>query len=229
MAWTSPRTWTPGELVTAALMNAHVRDNENVLRSGELDALDVSGASAFNGAVTFGDGAGDDITMHASIGFVGAPAFKPGSSTTVDCKAVGVRYKDGSSRSNLNAGETDANSVSIKGGTLSADGDTLEVNIGGTFANNGATKTIKLYFGATSVTLHSGTNANVSFQITVWIRRSGATAQIVYGNGDVGGTHLTVVRGTPGETLSGDVTLKTTLQGTTTADLTIDYFSVKTV
>lgn len=27
MAWTTPRTWVAGETVTAALMNAHVRDN----------------------------------------------------------------------------------------------------------------------------------------------------------------------------------------------------------
>lgn len=27
MAWTSPRTWTAGETVTAALMNVHLRDN----------------------------------------------------------------------------------------------------------------------------------------------------------------------------------------------------------
>jgi hypothetical protein len=27
MGWTNPRTWTGGELVTAALMNVHVRDN----------------------------------------------------------------------------------------------------------------------------------------------------------------------------------------------------------
>lgn len=27
MAWTTPRTWATGELVTAALMNTHVRDN----------------------------------------------------------------------------------------------------------------------------------------------------------------------------------------------------------
>lgn len=27
MAWTSPRTWTTGELVTASIMNTHVRDN----------------------------------------------------------------------------------------------------------------------------------------------------------------------------------------------------------
>lgn len=31
MAWTTPRTWTAGETVTAALMNTHVRDNEAYL------------------------------------------------------------------------------------------------------------------------------------------------------------------------------------------------------
>jgi hypothetical protein len=27
MAWTAPRTWTAGEVVTAAILNTHVRDN----------------------------------------------------------------------------------------------------------------------------------------------------------------------------------------------------------
>jgi hypothetical protein len=31
MAWTAPRTWTDGELVTAAIMNPHIRDNETLL------------------------------------------------------------------------------------------------------------------------------------------------------------------------------------------------------
>lgn len=31
MAWTTPRTWTTGELVTASILNAHVRDNLNML------------------------------------------------------------------------------------------------------------------------------------------------------------------------------------------------------
>ena len=31
MAWTAPRTWVSGETVTAALMNAQIRDNELVL------------------------------------------------------------------------------------------------------------------------------------------------------------------------------------------------------
>ncbi len=32
-AWTTPRTWTTGELVTAAIMNTHIRDNLNALFS----------------------------------------------------------------------------------------------------------------------------------------------------------------------------------------------------
>lgn len=32
MAWTTPRTWVAGEVPTAAIMNAHVRDNLNALK-----------------------------------------------------------------------------------------------------------------------------------------------------------------------------------------------------
>lgn len=35
-SWTAPRTWVTSELVTAALMNTHVRDNLIVLRAGGL-------------------------------------------------------------------------------------------------------------------------------------------------------------------------------------------------
>jgi hypothetical protein len=31
MAWTTPRTWNPGETVTANLLNTHLRDNLNTL------------------------------------------------------------------------------------------------------------------------------------------------------------------------------------------------------
>src|SRR5262245_36696660 len=33
MAWTIPRTWVPGELVTASMMNTQIRDNLNFLYS----------------------------------------------------------------------------------------------------------------------------------------------------------------------------------------------------
>lgn len=32
MTWTTPKTWATGELVTAAMMNTHVRDNEDALK-----------------------------------------------------------------------------------------------------------------------------------------------------------------------------------------------------
>ena len=52
--WTTPRTWSAGELVTATMMNTHVRDN--------LEYLSTLGGAAINvvhyGAV--GDGATDD-------------------------------------------------------------------------------------------------------------------------------------------------------------------------
>tara|TARA_R110000824_G_scaffold21078_6_gene78864 strand:- start:3332 stop:3619 length:288 start_codon:yes stop_codon:yes gene_type:complete len=34
VAWTAPRTWVSGELVTAALFNTHIRDNLNALDGG---------------------------------------------------------------------------------------------------------------------------------------------------------------------------------------------------
>lgn len=33
MSWTSPRTWVAGEILTAALLNTHVRDNELILKT----------------------------------------------------------------------------------------------------------------------------------------------------------------------------------------------------
>lgn len=38
MAWTAPRTWTAGELVTAAMMNTNVRDNWKVAFTSQVFA-----------------------------------------------------------------------------------------------------------------------------------------------------------------------------------------------
>lgn len=50
MAWTAPRTWVTGEIVTAALMNAHVRDNLNALNARLViaDYNDVTGSRAID-------------------------------------------------------------------------------------------------------------------------------------------------------------------------------------
>lgn len=48
MAWTSPRTWVTGELVTAALLNTHLRDNLNAVWPWEINLLGLSGTSNTN-------------------------------------------------------------------------------------------------------------------------------------------------------------------------------------
>lgn len=45
MAWTTPRTWSPGETVTATLMNAHVRDNLNAV-SSRMIAIGIGGPTS---------------------------------------------------------------------------------------------------------------------------------------------------------------------------------------
>lgn len=41
MAWTTPRTWVASEVVTASLLNTHVRDNLNAVRDYMLGAQDI--------------------------------------------------------------------------------------------------------------------------------------------------------------------------------------------
>lgn len=42
MAWTTPRTWAASELVTATLLNTHLRDNLNALKNPPADyAIDI--------------------------------------------------------------------------------------------------------------------------------------------------------------------------------------------
>ena len=52
MAWTAPRTWATSELVTAAIMNTHVRDNQLILK----DAL-IAGGTIQQIYCTLGGGA----------------------------------------------------------------------------------------------------------------------------------------------------------------------------
>ena len=57
MAWTTPRTWTAGELVTAAYMNANVRDNPSALQAGDiaLTKVQLDGAASDPGVSASGD------------------------------------------------------------------------------------------------------------------------------------------------------------------------------
>ena len=52
MAWSTPKTWTTGELVTAAQLNAHLRDNLNVVNPTAIQILvDGGGAAISTGSI----------------------------------------------------------------------------------------------------------------------------------------------------------------------------------
>lgn len=52
MSWTTPRTWVAGEVVTAAIMNTHVRDNLSFLKNNQV----IAGVLTSSGTVSTGAG-----------------------------------------------------------------------------------------------------------------------------------------------------------------------------
>ena len=79
MAWTDPRDWSTGEVVTAALMNSALRDNLNVTSAGVVTtAGDIAYASAAHTMARVGKGTNGNILHQASC----APAWTATPSIT---------------------------------------------------------------------------------------------------------------------------------------------------
>lgn len=64
MAWTSPRTWVAGELVTEAHLNAQIRDNQLILKT----PLDSNGKITAISSTYFASLDGSNITNVAKSG-----------------------------------------------------------------------------------------------------------------------------------------------------------------
>jgi len=62
MAWTTPRTWVTGEVVTASIMNTHIRDNLRYIK-GLDGAVQIDDNIVFPGAQTVD---GTDISAHVA-------------------------------------------------------------------------------------------------------------------------------------------------------------------
>ena len=69
MAWTTPRDWVAGEVVTAAIMNTHVRDDFNYLKAQEDWAAVTFAAGNFtaNGAQTWTVASGDMLVNRYQV------------------------------------------------------------------------------------------------------------------------------------------------------------------
>ena len=87
MAWTPPKTWTPGELVTAANMNVHVRDNLTNLDS-RLTTAGLTTLTANDTAVANSATSADQILFTTYIG-VGTPNLLTNVGDTIAFRVAG--------------------------------------------------------------------------------------------------------------------------------------------
>ena len=63
MAWTTPRTWSTGDLVTASHMNEQVRDNQTILKS----SIDNNGKIVAISSTYFASLDGSNLTGVAKL------------------------------------------------------------------------------------------------------------------------------------------------------------------
>lgn len=119
-----------------------------------------------------------------------------------------------------NTTETDLYSWTLPGGTLDADGKAIRLLAFGSVAANANAKTIKLYFGASTLQVYNaGTGNNLAWLIEATVIRTGAATQLAIGKLLIGGTHTNNVLASPTETLSGNVVIRVTgTNGTASAN-----------
>lgn len=85
MAWTTPRTWVAGELVTATMLNTHIRDNENLLKTSINDDGTLKQPPGLTLSFNYGDAGRYNSTVVGS----GANTFGPfGLVTTTGASAT---------------------------------------------------------------------------------------------------------------------------------------------
>lgn len=107
--------------------------------------------------------------------------------------------------------ETNLWSYSLPGATLDTDGRGLRVTVWGSVATDANAKTIKAYFGATTLQIYTaGTASNQGWKIVGEILRTGATTQIGNFNMNMGSAFLANLNSNPAETLSGAVLVRVT-------------------
>lgn len=167
-------------------------------------------------------------------GGVAAGGVMPGAEH-IDAAASAALVSRSSSVGNVGGGEDDLFSDSIAGGTLTVDGDAIQVEYGGLYAS-GTTPTLKAYFGG--IAIFDSTAFTSSVVESYWslrillIRKSSSTARAVVTPAGMGGG--AVVQYTPEGTLTGldftaAITLKITGQGASNDDIVATLATIKKV
>ena len=146
-------------------------------------------------------------------GWFGSNLNKEAGTSAVYVRCGGTLKVDTTAVGNVGAGPDALISYSIAGNTLATNGDSLEVFCAGTFAANANSKQLKLIYGATTLFDTTAQLQNGGdWEFHAHIIRTGAATQKAICRFTIGATTMLMVTKadytTPGETLSGAVTLK---------------------
>lgn len=122
---------------------------------------------------------------------------------------------------NIGAGEDNLIQYTLPANTLAATGRVVRITAWGSFAANGNNKTLKAYFGATSISLLSAVAVNSAAWIAVvHIIRTGASAEILFGELHYASTLAAITSpATPAEDTTAAVVIKFTGEATATNDV----------
>lgn len=149
-------------------------------------------------------------TTRVGSGTGGADAFIGGTLTSITT-AVG---------NTADTNEDDLQSYTLPASTLVATGRAVRITAMGTANNDADTKTLKVYFGTSMVTVALATNIAIHWRATARVIRTGASAQDYEVRVEVINTGTDAVSaiesavGSLTETESGTITIKTTGQTT---------------
>jgi hypothetical protein len=174
-------------------------------------------------------GGGPSIVQGGQSTGTGAPGKVQGQRSTIgttgsSANAYGTAFSLGgtldvntTTTGNVGAGEDNLITYSIPAGQMSVNGDTIDFDMAGTFAATVNAKRLRVYFGATAVFDSTSLVLNgLAWRVHGKVIRTGATTQKATIEATIGGTLLSAVNSTitqyttPGETLSGAVTIKAT-------------------
>lgn len=127
---------------------------------------------------------------------------------------------------NVGAGTDDLMSYTLPANSLNSNTRGVRVTAKGQFANNANNKQLIFNFGATTVTLHNTTTANVRWAVDVLIGRTGASAETIHITIIYGATAATF-RTTAAISTAGTITIKMTAVGVANDDITQDMMVVE--
>lgn len=150
MAWTTPRTYTTGELITAAMLNANIRDNMNVVNpTAVFFAVDGGGA-----AITTGSKMMFSIPFNQTV--ARWEVYSPGEASSIRFEIYAVSYAGfpPASEDSINSGSPIQTSSAVKGQDTnpSAFGALTQGEVGVLYASavSGVTKAyVNLWFART--------------------------------------------------------------------------------